>query len=89
MRASRGSIFHCGESDSQRQVASYGHSKGVKPVFEYLMIWMLLRTGHRAMMAFDYGMIAALIVGVIVPALALALAGTDLAATFNAPIAEV
>ncbi len=56
-------------------------------MFEYLMIWMLPRTGHRAMTAFDYGMIAALIVGVIVPALALA--GTDLAATFNAPIAEV
>ena len=48
----------------------------------YLIIWTQLKTDRRAVTALEYGLIAALIAGVIVTAVALV--GTNLTGTFNA-----
>jgi pilus assembly protein Flp/PilA len=48
---------------------------------EYVMTWMQLRTDRRAVTALEYGLIAALIAGVIVTAVTLI--GTNLTATFT------
>jgi pilus assembly protein Flp/PilA len=50
-------------------------------MFEYLMIWTGLKTDRRAVTALEYGLIAALIAGVIVTAVTLI--GTNLTGTFN------
>jgi len=50
-------------------------------MFAYLMTWMQLRTDRRAVTALEYGLIAALIAGVIVTAVALV--GTNLTSTFS------
>ena len=50
-------------------------------MFEYLMIWTRLKTDRRAVTALEYGLIAALIAGVIVTAVTLV--GTNLTTTFT------
>jgi len=50
-------------------------------MFAYLMTWMQLNTDRRAVTALEYGLIAALIAGVIVTAVALV--GTNLTSTFS------
>ena len=47
----------------------------------YMMTWLQLKTDRRAVTALEYGLIAALIAGVIVTAVTLV--GTGLTATFN------
>jgi pilus assembly protein Flp/PilA len=47
----------------------------------YMMTWLQLKTDRRAVTALEYGLIAALIAGVIVTAVTLV--GTNLTATFN------
>jgi pilus assembly protein Flp/PilA len=47
----------------------------------YVMTWIRLKTDRRAVTALEYGLIAALIAGVIVTAVTLI--GTNLTATFN------
>jgi pilus assembly protein Flp/PilA len=61
--------------------APYQQLNGVKAMFAYLMIWTQLKTDRRAVTALEYGLIAALIAGVIVTAVTLI--GTNMAATFN------
>lgn len=56
-------------------------------MFEYLMIWMPLSSGRRALTGLECAMIAILIAGVIIAAFALA--GTDLGATFSARVDEI
>ena len=56
-------------------------------MFEYLMIWTRLKTNCRAVTALEYGLIAALIAGVIVTAVTLV--GTNLTGTFNTLAAKV
>jgi pilus assembly protein Flp/PilA len=51
-------------------------------MFEYLMIWTRLKTDRRAVTALEYGLIAALIAGVIVTAVTLV--GTTLTTKFTA-----
>ena len=50
-------------------------------MFTHLMIWTQLHTDRRAVTALEYGLIAALIAGVIVTAVALV--GTNMQGTFN------
>jgi len=50
-------------------------------MFPYLMSWMPLSTDRRAVTALEYGLIAALIAGVIITAVALV--GTNLTSTFS------
>lgn len=50
-------------------------------MFAYLMIWTRLKTDRRAVTALEYGLIAALIAGVIVTAVTLI--GTNMTATFT------
>ena len=47
----------------------------------YLITWLQLKTDRRAVTALEYGLIAALIAGVIVTAVTLI--GTNLTATFT------
>jgi pilus assembly protein Flp/PilA len=47
----------------------------------YMITWLQLKTDRRAVTALEYGLIAALIAGVIVTAVTLV--GTNLAATYN------
>ena len=47
----------------------------------YMMTWLQLKNDRRAVTALEYGLIAALIAGVIVTAVTLV--GTNLTATFN------
>jgi pilus assembly protein Flp/PilA len=50
-------------------------------MFSYLMTWAQLQGDRRAVTALEYGLIAALIAGVIVTAVALV--GTNLTGTFS------
>jgi pilus assembly protein Flp/PilA len=50
-------------------------------MFEYIVAWTQLKTDRRGVTALEYGLIAALIAGVIVTAVTLL--GTNLTATFN------
>jgi pilus assembly protein Flp/PilA len=50
-------------------------------MFEYLMTWTQLKSDRRAVTALEYGLIAALIAGVIVTAVTLI--GTNLTTTFT------
>jgi pilus assembly protein Flp/PilA len=50
-------------------------------MIEYLTTWLQLKTDRRAVTALEYGLIAALIAGVIV--VAVTLVGTNLTTTFN------
>jgi pilus assembly protein Flp/PilA len=50
-------------------------------MFAYLMTWTHLYTDRRAVTALEYGLIAALIAGVIVTAVTLV--GTNLTGTFT------
>jgi pilus assembly protein Flp/PilA len=50
-------------------------------MFAYLMTWLQLRTDRRAVTALEYGLIAALIAGVIV--VAVTSVGTSVNATFS------
>jgi pilus assembly protein Flp/PilA len=50
-------------------------------MFEYLMGWAQLKTDRRAVTALEYGLIAALIAGVVVTAVTLI--GTNLTTTFT------
>jgi pilus assembly protein Flp/PilA len=56
-------------------------------MFDYLMTWMQLNTDRRAVTALEYGLIAALIAGVIVTAVALV--GTNLTTTFNSVAGKI
>lgn len=56
-------------------------TNGVKIMSGYVMTWIRLKTDRRAVTALEYGLIAALIAGVIVTAVTLI--GTNLTATFN------
>jgi pilus assembly protein Flp/PilA len=56
-------------------------------MFEYLMIWTRLKTDRRAVTALEYGLIAALIAGVIVTAVTLL--GTTLTGTFNSVAGKI
>jgi pilus assembly protein Flp/PilA len=56
-------------------------------MFEYLATWMQLNTDRRAVTALEYGLIAALIAGVIVTAVALV--GTNLTTTFNSVAGKI
>jgi pilus assembly protein Flp/PilA len=51
------------------------------------MTWMQLNTDRRAVTALEYGLIAALIAGVIVTAVALV--GTNLTTTFNSVAGKI
>ena len=50
-------------------------------MIEYMTTWIQLKTDRRGVTALEYGLIAALIAGVIVTAVALV--GTNLTSTFN------
>jgi pilus assembly protein Flp/PilA len=50
-------------------------------MFEYIMAWTGLHADRRGVTALEYGLIAALIAGVIVTAVALV--GTNMTATFT------
>jgi pilus assembly protein Flp/PilA len=50
-------------------------------MFTYLMVWTQLQADRRGVTALEYGLIAALIAGVIVTAVALV--GTNLTTTFT------
>ena len=50
-------------------------------MIEYVTTWIQLKTDRRGVTALEYGLIAALIAGVIVTAVALV--GTNLTSTFN------
>jgi pilus assembly protein Flp/PilA len=50
-------------------------------MLDYLMTWTRLKTDRRAVTALEYGLIAALIAGVIVTAVTLV--GTNLTTTFD------
>jgi pilus assembly protein Flp/PilA len=50
-------------------------------MFAYLMIWTQLQADRRAVTALEYGLIAALIAGVVVTAVVLV--GTGLTGTFS------
>jgi pilus assembly protein Flp/PilA len=76
-----GYVLRQGEAIQDWRQAPYQQLNGVKPMFEYLMIWTRLKTDRRAVTALEYGLIAALIAGVIVTAVTLI--GTNMAATFN------
>jgi pilus assembly protein Flp/PilA len=60
---------------------------GVSFMFECFAMWAQLHTDRRGVTALEYGLIAALIAGVIVTAVALV--GTDLTATFTSLAAKV
>jgi pilus assembly protein Flp/PilA len=70
-----------GEGNQDWRQAPYHQLNGVKPMFAYLMIWTRLKTDRRAVTALEYGLIAALIAGVIVTAVTLI--GTNMTATFT------
>ena len=50
-------------------------------MIEYMTTWIQLKTDRRGVTALEYGLIAALIAGVIVTAVALV--GTNLTSTLN------
>lgn len=50
-------------------------------MYEYLLAWLQIKTDRRAVTALEYGLIAALIAGVIVTAVALL--GTNITTTFK------
>ncbi len=54
---------------------------------EYITTWVQLYTDRRAVTALEYGLIAALIAGVIVTAVALV--GTTMSGTFTSLAAKV
>jgi pilus assembly protein Flp/PilA len=56
-------------------------------MFAYVTIWARLRADHRAVTALEYGLIAALIAGVIVTMVALV--GTNLTTTFSTLAARI
>jgi pilus assembly protein Flp/PilA len=56
-------------------------------MFAYLMIWTQLQADRRGVTALEYGLIAALIAGVIVTAVTLV--GTNLTSTFNSLAGKV
>ena len=56
-------------------------------MFEYLMTWTQLHTDRRGVTALEYGLIAALIAGGIVTAVALV--GTNLTGTFTSLAGKV
>jgi pilus assembly protein Flp/PilA len=56
-------------------------------MFAYLMTWAQLQTDRRAVTALEYGLIAALIAGVIVTAVTLV--GTNLTTTFTSLAGKV
>ncbi len=56
-------------------------------MFGYIIVWAQLKTDCRAVTALEYGLIAALIAGVIVTAVALV--GTDLTASFTSLAAKI
>jgi pilus assembly protein Flp/PilA len=56
-------------------------------MFAYLMTWIQLSTDRRAVTALEYGLIAALIAGVIVTAVALL--GTTLNTSFGSLQSEL
>jgi pilus assembly protein Flp/PilA len=56
-------------------------------MFNYLTTWMQLYNDRRAVTAMEYGLIAALIAGVIVTAVALV--GTNITGTFTTVAAQL
>ena len=50
-------------------------------MYAYLTTWLALKTDRRAVTALEYGLIAALIAGVIITAVTAL--GTDISATFT------
>ena len=56
-------------------------------MFAYLMTWMQLSTDRRAVTALEYGLIAALIAGVII--VAVTAVGVNISSTFTTVAASV
>jgi pilus assembly protein Flp/PilA len=56
-------------------------TNGVEIMSGYMTTWLRLKTDRRGVTALEYGLIAALVAGVIITAVTLL--GTNLAAAFN------